>query len=284
MRILVKIADLLVVSNLYVASGTYALTWLTLQFYDCPNTDVLWFVFFSTLFAYNFMRLLRVRPMLQEGDSLRHKNIFYYKPFLWIFTFISALLSFLFFCQIYHYAFYTLLFIGLISIVYSLPVYKIGDLWYRFRDIPSLKIFLISFVWTVATSLLPMLVCEVSIDWSRVLERFLFVFAITIPFDIRDLSFDAERLATLPQLLGQKKSKILGVSALVLAELILFYDYFFRDLYSLSAMLFIYLSYECSIYMVYNSRADLPERFFTMGVEGMSILVGLFFYLSKFLL
>jgi hypothetical protein len=36
--------------------------------------------------------------------------------------------------------------------------------------------------------------------------------------------------------------------------------------------------------MVYKSRADLPERFFTMGVEGMSILVGLFFYLSKFLL
>ena len=79
MRILLKIADLLVVSNLYVAAGTFSLTWLTLQLYDCDRLELPFFVFFSTLFAYNFMRLVRVEPMVKEGDSMRHKNIYSYK-------------------------------------------------------------------------------------------------------------------------------------------------------------------------------------------------------------
>ena len=48
------------------------------------------------------------------------------------------------------------------------------------------------------------------------------VLAITIPFDIRDLGLDKEDLATLPQVFGIKKSKIVGLVALLVFDLLYF--------------------------------------------------------------
>ena len=54
MRFVLKILDFLVVTNVYVATWTFSLTWLSLQFYGNDKLDLAFFVFFSTLFAYNF--------------------------------------------------------------------------------------------------------------------------------------------------------------------------------------------------------------------------------------
>tara|TARA_B110000977_G_C11062147_1_gene486405 strand:- start:880 stop:1734 length:855 start_codon:yes stop_codon:yes gene_type:complete len=284
MRILLKTADLLVVSNLYVAAGTYSLTWITLQFYDCDRLELPFFVFFSTLFAYNFMRLVRVDSMLKEGYSIRHKSIYIYKYSLWFFTFLSALFALLFFIKIYEPIFYTVLILAIISISYSLPIYKKEESWFRLRDLPSVKIFLIASVWATVTVILPMQISVVSIDWLKVLERFLFVFAITIPFDIRDLRFDAEGLGTLPQIFGVNKARWIGISALLVAEGLLFYDYCSSEIYSIPSVLAIYTTYEIAVVLIYKSHPDLSERYFTIGVEGMSLLLGLLFYLSHILL
>ena len=284
MRIILKILDFLVVSNLYVATGTFSLTWLSLQFYDNENLELPFFVFFSTLFAYNFMRLVRVQPMLMEGDSIRHKNIFKYRVFLWVFCGLSGVLAFLFFGKVYEFIFYPLLFMGFISVAYSLPVYKKEGSWLRLRDLPSIKIVLIAFVWAVVTSLMPMQISGVAINCLKVVERFLFVFAITIPFDIRDLRFDSVNLHTIPQVFGIKNARYIGVVSLVFAEGILFYEYFFLGYYSLFSALAIFLVYELSALLVYKSHPDMHERYFSLGIEGTSILLGLLFYLSQNLL
>jgi len=284
MRFVLKILDFLVVTNVYVAIGTFSLTWISLQFYGIENLDLPLFVFFSTLFAYNFIRLVRVQPMLKEGDSLRHKNIYKFRIFLWLLSISSAIAAFIYFLKVDEFIFYTLILMGFISIAYSLPVYKKDGLWLRLRDLPSIKIFLISFVWAIATSLLPMQVSDVSINWLKVLERFLFVFAITIPFDIRDLRFDDPQLNTIPQVLGVINARYLGVFALVLAEGVLFYEYFFLASYSLVSVLAIYVSYELAALLVCISHSNLPERYFTLGLEGTSIVLGLLFYLSQNLL
>jgi len=284
MRFVLKTLDFLVVTNVYVATGTFSLTWLSLQFYGNDKIDLAFFVFFSTLFAYNFMRLVRVQPMLKEGDSTRHKNIFRFRAFLWLLSIVSAIAAFIFFLRVDEFIYYPLLFMGLISIAYSLPVYKKEGIWLRLRDLPSIKIFIIAFVWAIVTSLFPMQVSGVPINWLIVIERFLFVFAITIPFDIRDLRFDAENLNTIPQVFGIKKARYIGLVALVIAEALLFYNYFFFGMYSLFSALAIYITYELSAVLVYKSHPSLTERYFTLGVEGTSILLGLLFYLSQNLL
>ena len=83
------------------------------------------------------------------------------------------------------------------------------------------KIFAISFVWATVTILLPVIHSEKAYNDFHILtmmiERFLFVFAITIPFDIRDMNADSQTgLKTIPLLIGEKKSTYTSMIALVL--------------------------------------------------------------------
>ena len=54
----------------------------------------------------------------------------------------------------------------------------------------------------------------------HLISRFLFVFAITIPFDIRDLEYDAGKLRTIPLFFGEKKSKFLAVFLILICVII----------------------------------------------------------------
>ena len=283
MRFVVKILDFFVVSNVYVSFGAYSLTWLSMRFYQVETINLSLYVFFSTLFAYNFMRLVRVHPMLLEGHSSRHKSIFKLRRLLWVICVLSGLTSFYFFREIYAPILSLLVVMVLISLAYALPVYNKGGEWIRLRDIPGVKIFLISIVWSIVTEGFPALISGNSIQLLPVLERFLFIFALTIPFDIRDLRFDNHELLTIPQYFGIRTARIIGVVALLLAELILAYRFFFRDDFNLWGATAIYLTYELSAFLIYKSHPNLQERYVTMGVEGMSILIGLLFYLSQIL-
>ena len=64
----------------------------------------------------------------------------------------------------------------------------------------------------------------------------IYVFVITIPFDIRDMSFD-EQIHTIPQMIGLKKSFILLMTIL----LILLSYFIFRQHYKLALFLLITL-------------------------------------------
>ncbi len=283
MRFMVKILDFLVSSNIYVSLGAFSLTWLSMQFYQTKSTELCVFVFFSTLFLYNFIRLVRIHPMLLEGNSIRHKSIFKLRILLWVICVLSGLISIYFFTIIYHLIQSLLIAMALISLAYALPVYKKGGELLRLRDVPGLKIFLIAIVWSIVTEGFPALVSGNSMEFLPVLERFLFIFALTIPFDIRDLRFDNHDLSTIPQYLGVRKARWIGVGAILFAELILAYRFFFKDDFNLWGAIAIYLTYELSAFLIYKSHPRLQERFVTIGVEGMSILMGMLFYLSQIL-
>ena len=112
-------------------------------------------------------------------------------------------------------------------------------------------------------------------------ERFLFIFAITIPFDIRDVNYDAFHLSTIPQYFGINTAKWIAFFALLSSELILFYRFFFNNDFNLIGALAIYISYEFSFLLIYKCHSYSKERYFTIGVEGMSILMGALFFFSQ---
>lgn len=281
MRFLLKILDFLVATNVYVSFGVFSLTWLSLEIRQIENNELTWFVFFSTLFAYNFMRLVRVHPMLLEGESVRHQSIYRLRVFLWFLCIASGLTAFYFFMPIYESVLFLLIGMAIISMAYGLPVYKKSTGWIRLRDVPGVKIFLISVTWAFVTEGLPVLVSGQKLQFLPLLERCLFVFAITIPFDIRDLRFDDVHLGTIPQYFGVRKARWIGIGALFLAEFILAYRFFFEGDFNLWAAIAIYLTYEFSALLIYRSHPQLQERFVTLGVEGMSILMGVLFFLSQ---
>ncbi len=282
MKFVFKALDLLVSSNIYVSFGVLVLTWVSLDIRQLRCDDLLGFVFFSTLFIYNFIRLVRVHPMVMEGDSNRHKIIFRYRELLWALSIVSGFIACYFFTSLYRSIWVYLLPMSIVSVTYVLPVYKTSfGHWVRLRDVPCLKIFLIAMTWAFVTEGLPSILSIDKVDSLALLERFLFVFAITIPFDIRDLHFDKMSLRTLPQLFGPVGARRIGISALLVAELILAYRCFFENSIDFWSGIVVYFTYEVSAFLVYKSHPNSKERYVTLGVEGMCIFMGVMYLLQK---
>ena len=108
-----------------------------------------------------------------------------------------------------------------LTLLYSISLSTNKTRNLRLRQIPYVKIFLISIVWASVTILLPVIHSDKAYNSTHVLtmliERFLFVFSITIPFDIRDMKADRKAgLKTIPLLIGEKRSINMSVTALVL--------------------------------------------------------------------
>jgi len=110
---------------------------------------------------------------------------------------------------------------AVLTFSYSLPVLPFTSR--RLRELGWVKTGILATVWTVSTSLLPVLY------WHRnpvgypfeVLLRFIFIFALCIVFDIRDVRTDQrQRVATLPIRHGLHSAyKIIGLSLLLFAVL-----------------------------------------------------------------
>ncbi len=94
---------------------------------------------------------------------------------------------------------------GLISILYILPILPKQN---RLRDLNFIKIFLIAIVWSYL-GLWTLVDQAISKDIIPIIliERFLFILALTLPFDIRDQDIDHKMgVKTIPNSLGRKLS------------------------------------------------------------------------------
>ena len=113
--------------------------------------------------------------------------------------------------------------------------------------------------------------------------RFLFVFAVTIPFDIRDLKFDEKKMKTIPIVFGEGKAKLIGVMALFFAGLITIVQmlYFNMEFHNLIALICIF--FLSSLLMIKSSQ-DKTVMYFSFWVESLSIYFYLFLILSTLLL
>ena len=120
--------------------------------------------------------------------------------------------------------------IAFLTMLYSIPFLGKKKGLFRLREIPYLKIFLIAFVWAFATIILPLIQANHEIFSKNIflliIERFLFIFAITIPFDIRDIEADKQDgLQTIPLLLNERRSFILSYIVLLISFSISFLHY-----------------------------------------------------------
>lgn len=102
------------------------------------------------------------------------------------------------------------------------------DAQQNLRDISGLKVYIIALVWSGVTVILPLVNNEVGFSEDvivSVLQVFIFVIALMLPFEIIDLRYDSLKLATIPQKIGVKRTKLLGLVLL----LIFYLSEFFKD-------------------------------------------------------
>ncbi|MGB1121163.1 MAG: hypothetical protein ACPG3Z_04145, partial [Saprospiraceae bacterium] len=163
-------------------------------------------VFFATMFIYASHRLVglfSVKKFLKEG---RFHIINTYKNHIWIYTGIAVIGLIYAFFQVSFRVQLALVLPGLISLGYVIPFLGFKkNRKLRLRDLNWIKIFLIAIVWAYVTVILPIIEIR-SVSWFDVLifvERAVFIFMITLPFDIRDLKVDQyNNVKTIPAVYG----------------------------------------------------------------------------------
>jgi 4-hydroxybenzoate polyprenyltransferase len=89
------------------------------------------------------------------------------------------------------------------------------------RELPGLKLPVLVVAWLMAGAWVPMLLTG-NWHWGLLAERTLFIVAVTIPFDLRDLSRDPSRLRTLPMRLGPGRTRWLIAGLLLLSAGLVF--------------------------------------------------------------
>jgi hypothetical protein len=199
------------------------MVWETQWFFGIPLqlSPLILFVFCATFFEYNLHviagRLSVFRPM----ESLRY----IFSPSVSITLrgcivtgFFSTVITFFLLDKLIMIGF---VISGLITLSYSLPLIKRRGTFIRVREITYLKVFTVALGWTLTTVVVPLLPVIRTLSGEEIaiifLRRLLFIYTITIPFEIRDM--ERERRfgnVSLPMLFGVKAMKVTGLVMLFL--------------------------------------------------------------------
>ncbi|MDQ7014952.1 MAG: UbiA family prenyltransferase [Gammaproteobacteria bacterium] len=183
---------------------------------------LLLFVFSATLFSYNFARCF---SFLSLFDSSSEPLAWYLenKTVLLLTIFLSGGLSTL---LVFQFELKEWLFLGHVAVIVLLYSWPIRGRCLRM--VPCLKIVLIAYCWATVCVGLVLLHSGVELfsDVAYVylfLDRFLFIVAITLAFDVRDMACDRkDGLMTLPLVLGERGAKWLSLFLLLLVVCLAF--------------------------------------------------------------
>jgi hypothetical protein len=224
------------------------------------------FIFGATLFAYNIVQLNNGNFINYTID--RPKFLQNYRDeiikLLWVISFILVCLCF--FLPLKTLFWYAHL--GLLVLLYETFFIKNISL----RRIPFLKPFIISYIWAGAISISSFEVLAMDSNLSlSYLDCFLFIFSLTILFDLRDADRDIQTgIKTISTHFSRKT--VLTMSSLVFLLSLLTHFYLTtNDSYNwigLSLLAIIYLS------LLPKLRTSAHDFYFLLGIDGLILIKG----------
>lgn len=269
-----RIWNFLLFGNIYVALGAFCLVQSTIIQLQL-STHLLPYsllVFFATLFIYNFQRVFYVPSKNAALHSIRRTWIFDHPLALKILALIGFIgVSITFFMIGFHLFFYLspLLFL---SLAYFAPFIKL-------RKHAFFKLLTLVIVWTMVTAVVPLFLSGQPLTEIKsvlhILIRFLFMTAICIPFDIRDLKIDtADNIATIPHLLGENKTRWLALFFMLMYDVLIVLEYLLH-LIPNAVFIALFASALINTILVWLSSSERSEYFYVAGIDGTMILQGI---------
>lgn len=179
------------------------------------------FVSSSTMLLYSLHRIIGIYKVSESRIENRFVVIRKFHNHLIIYALIAASLAIYTYLSLSYSVKLWLIIPIVLSLLYVAPLF-IGQK--RLRDFHYIKIFLVASCWALLCGLIPLSSSNLSnlelILFS--LEKFLFIFAITLPFDLRDLEVDRESdVKTLAHLFPQYLSYGILFSFILCAILVL---------------------------------------------------------------
>jgi 4-hydroxybenzoate polyprenyltransferase len=264
--------------NLWVSAGAASMAYATSLMHHTPvKLSFILMVFFACLFVYNFHRVFRVGHIYGSKSSFRHHWIIENQKSIRALTLLSGVLAFILAIpSLSPSLLLTTLPFLLLVILYVMPLYQKDGQWKRLRDIPFLKIFLIATVWAFVTVQVPLAVSQPDSYmsagfWLSFSQRFLFIFAITLPFDIRDLAHDRQfGVKTFASVLGVNRLKNLS-HLLLIATLLVVYTGMQQGLYSMYHAAGMLVSIVGTGWLISRVNETSSEFYYTALLDGTMI-------------
>lgn len=265
-----KIIDLILYSNLFIACCAVAMTWQTqlLVGEELTWTPLVGLVFCATLVIYALHRVVGMSKVKEFLDVERFHVIQTYQSHILFYAALAIAGGAICFFYLNIAVQLALVIPALLSVAYVLPFLG-KKREKRLRDVHFIKIFLIAVVWAYVTVLLPAIELDIWQEkqiWSMFAERSLFVFCITLPFDIRDLKVDKHNnVNTLPAKLGLKNTLRLAFLLMTIFVILCYVNYDVMPFLALSiSAVFTYL-------LIYFSPKFTHDYYFTGLMDGTMI-------------
>jgi len=209
MKLLKQIFDFYLISSIHVALSCYALVRVTFHVFHIQYDEPMaLFVFFGTIVGYNFVKydaLVRVKRK-PVGNQLK---------IIAVLSFVSAILVGYYFFHLKLITQIVSFGIFAITALYTLPFFPNRR---NARNWAGVKIYIVALCWVGATLVLPLINAEIPTTtdfFIKCVQRFVLVFVLILVFEIIDLTNDDPHLKTVPQTIGVKKTKILGLLLLI---------------------------------------------------------------------
>ncbi|WP_428328462.1 UbiA family prenyltransferase [Mucilaginibacter sp.] len=271
--------DFLLFSNIFMSLCAIAQGLVTFYLIGAkPVFPVLALLFTSTLGIYNFSILITKPAQPDKSPLKRIRWFFSHYRLMVTFTIVSLLSLVPLFVLMSMESRILLIFLSVISFCYSLPLFTVGDQKFGLRNIPGLKHFMITLVWTMSTVLLPVLEAQhlhltnVSLRDTTILiaKRFLLIAALAIPFDIRDLFEDRKSgLKTVPVVWGEKNAYLFCQVLLIGYVVLLF---LFRNGGFNASFFALTLTAVLTGWLIFRSKWEKNEYYYFFFMDGILIL------------
>jgi len=272
-----KIVSFCVNSSVWVAISVVALVKVTYVNIAIPaNSALMFYVFFGTIFGYNFIKYFEKEQLselkrwvlkisfLELTDKFKQLKKRARRAL--IISIVSLCCSFFYFLKLEFLVQALIVIPLLLTIFYAV---SFGDK--TLRNIAGVKIYVVGITWAIVTVLLPVIEDGLILSadvWIIFLQRFLFVVALVLPFDIRDLEMDAKHLKTIPQKIGVKYTKLYGLLLL----LGFFFLEFFKDELLEKNLIVIPLVFIITLLFIVLATKRQSTYYSSFFVEGIPLL------------
>ncbi len=190
-------------SNIYIAIAAACQTALYLKIHKIDlNKELLLFTFFATIVVYLFAVGYPNKKNINDQNNRiawmsKNSNLVHS---IMLVSIIACIILINFLDHKIE-----ILLVAAFALLYNIRIKGLN--FYGIRSIPLIKIISIAFVWVMVCNIYPAVIYKIEIDSSesiRVCLKFLWMIALTIPFDIRDIYVDQkQKLITVPSLIGE---------------------------------------------------------------------------------
>ncbi len=274
---LLRVINLYVYSNLHIAlcAAVYVYGAQYIANSGMPSFQYSIFIGGATLICYNLHRYIGLSKTSNRANTERFNFLLEYKTAIVLLSTL-ALMCALYSLQtlnIYH--IYWLIFMGIITTLYLLPIFHNKK---RLRDLPYIKIIAIAIVWS-GIFVIPLTsalngTMELLLIFS---EKAFFIFALTLPFDVRDLHIDRKQkvktLATRYEFPQMKNLIIVSIVLCMSINLILFS----LDTFDMNTLCVLLLFYFGQTFLCVYGLHQRSEMYYLGILDGLILIQGLLY-------